>query len=100
MLKKRHEKKDEEDGQSLKQSNACNAVVENNINAWISCEQTTEKLKDISVEKRTAVVIAHIEMLPCFTSPWLSMKSDDLFMSLKVNLIFNKIVPDYSHCHP
>ena len=51
MLKKRHEKKEEEDGQSLKQMNA---LVDNNINAWISCEQANDKLKDISVEKRTA----------------------------------------------
>ena len=55
MLKKRQEKKDEEDRQSLQQSNACNALVDNNINAWISCEQVTEKLKDISVVNRTAV---------------------------------------------
>ena len=41
--------------------NVCNAVVQNNINAWISWEQATKKLKDISVEKRTAGLVARIE---------------------------------------
>ena len=53
MLKKRYEKQDEVGKQSLKQMNACDILVDNNINPWISCEQTTEKLKAISVEKRT-----------------------------------------------
>ena len=35
-------------------------------------------------------------LLPCFTSPWLLMKSKDLFISLKEILKFNEIVPDYS----
>ena len=52
MLKKLHEKKDEEDRQSLKQINACDAPVDNNINVWILREQATEKLKYMSVEKR------------------------------------------------
>ena len=59
MLKKLQEKKDEEDRQSLKQINACN--VDNNINTWISCGQAIKKLKDISVEKRTAGLVARIE---------------------------------------
>ena len=41
--------------------NACNVLVDNNINAWILCEQAIEKLKDISVEKRAAVVSAQTE---------------------------------------
>ena len=61
MLKKWHEKKDEEDRRSIKQINVCNALFDNKINAWISCEQVTEKLKDISVEKKPAVVVAQIE---------------------------------------
>ena len=61
MLKKRQEKTVEEDRQSSKKMNACNALVDNNIIAWISCEQAIEKLKHISVEKRTAVVLAQIE---------------------------------------
>ena len=54
MLKKQQEQKDKEDRQSVKKMNVCNALVDNNINAWISCEQATENLKDISVEKRAA----------------------------------------------
>ena len=41
--------------------NACNALVDNNLNAWISCEQVTEKLKDNSVEKRKAVAVTQNE---------------------------------------
>ena len=43
MLKKRQEIKDEEDRQSLKQINVCNAIVDNNINAWISCKRKVQR---------------------------------------------------------
>ena len=56
VVKKQQEQKDEEDMQSVKKMNACNALVDNKINAWISCEQATANLKDISVEKRAAVL--------------------------------------------
>ena len=110
MLKKQQEQKDEEDRQSVKKMNACNALVDNNINAWISCEQATENLKDISVEKRAAVVLAQIDFyryvvqVKCPASLFYKTmvvnekrvhKSwDDLFISLKQILQFNKIVPD------
>ena len=58
MLMKQQEQKDVEDRQSVKKMNACNALVDNNINAWISCEQATGNLEDISVERRAAVVLA------------------------------------------
>ena len=61
MLKKQQEKKDEEDRQSVRKINACNVLVDNNINAWISSEQAAEKLEYTTVEKRAAAILAQID---------------------------------------
>ena len=103
MLKKQQKQKDEEDRQFVKKMNACNTLVDNNINAWISCED----IKDISVEKRAAAA-ARIDFyrygvqMKCHASMFYKTMAvnekrvqkgwEDLFISLKQILQFNKIV--------
>ena len=61
LLRKQNEKKDKEEKQSTKKINAVNAIVNNNWNASISCEQATEKLKQIPDKLKAEAILAQMD---------------------------------------